>query len=124
MNNLIIPETNYTPRVEFKSNGQLSIVGKSLPEDTTLFYEPMVTWVNSCTISPIFMTIRLDYMNSSSAHQITKLLMTLKDNPSVAKCSVDWYYETEDEDGLDFGKEMEYLTDFDFKFYQYADALI
>jgi len=123
MNNLIIPETNYTPRVEFKSNGELTISGKSLPEDTSLFYEPMVNWVNNCINPNIFLTVRLDYMNSSSAHQVTKILMTLKDNPSVKECSIEWYYESDDEDSLDFGKELEYLTDFNFKFYQYAEAL-
>jgi len=119
----MIPETNYTPRVEFKSNGELTITGKSLPEDTSMFYEPMVNWVNNCTAPTIFLTIRLDYMNSSSAHQVTKLLMTLKDNPMVKECSIDWYYETDDEDSLDFGRELEYLTDFNFKFHLYAEAL-
>jgi hypothetical protein len=119
----MIPETNYTPRVEFKSNGELTITGKSLPEDTSIFYEPMVNWVNSCITPNIFLTIRLDYMNSSSAHQVTKLLMSLKDNPSIKECIIDWYYETDDEDNLDFGRELEYLTDFRFKFHEYAEAL-
>ena len=122
MNNLIIPETNYTPRVDFKSNGELNVTGKSLPEDTAMFYEPVIKWAAQCNASGILLTVRLDYMNSSSAHQITKLLMTLKDNPAIKECNIDWYYETDDEDSLDFGKELEYLTDFTFKFYQYAEA--
>ena len=124
MNNLIIPETNYTPRVEFKVNGELNIVGKSLPEDTGLFYDPIVNWISNSSAEKVLLTVRLDYMNSSSAHQITKILLTLKDNPAVKECLVDWYYETDDEDSLDFGKELEYLTDFTFKFYQYAEAEI
>ena len=122
MKNLMIPETNYTPRVEFNLNGELNISGKSLPEDTLMFYDPLVKWVNICNISNVYFTLKLDYMNSSSAHQITKLLMTLKDNPTIKSCSVDWYYESEDEDSLDFGQELEYLTDFSFKFYRYSEV--
>lgn len=122
MRPLIIEETGYSPKVQFLPEGQLSISGKSLPEDTAKFYEPLLAWVHECHIEKMSITIRLDYMNSSSAHQISKFLMTVKDNPSVKECLVEWYYEADDEDSLDFGKELEYLTDFTFKFYQYAEA--
>ena len=119
---LIIEETVYTPKVEFLTDGNLSIVGKSLPEDTTKFYQPVVDWVVECTLESLNLTVRLDYMNSSSAHHVSKLLLCIKDNPCIKECNVEWYYESDDEDSLDFGKELEYLTDFTFKFYQYAEA--
>jgi hypothetical protein len=122
MQSLFIEETNYTPKVKFEINGNLSLTGKSLPEDTAMFYEPILAWITECHISNVILTIRLDYMNSSSAHQISKLLMYIKDNPIIQSCDVNWYYETEDEDSLDFGKELEYLTDFSFKFYQYSEV--
>lgn len=122
MTPLNIEETGYTPKVQFLPEGRLSISGKSLPEDTAKFYEPLITWVSECNLENITITVRLDYMNSSSAHQISKFLMTVKNNPSIKKCMVEWYYETDDEDSLDFGKELEYMTDFNFKFYQYAEA--
>jgi hypothetical protein len=122
MRPLIIEETGYTPKVQFLIDGLLSITGKSLPEDTAKFYEPLLLWINECNLDKVHITIRLDYMNSSSAHQISKFLMTTKDNPYIKQCFVDWYYEADDEDSLDFGKELEYLTDFKFKFYQYAEA--
>jgi len=122
MRSLIIEETGYTPKVQFLSEGKMSITGKSLPEDTAKFYEPLLEWINECNLEKISITIRLDYMNSSSAHQISKFLMSAKDNPCIKYCNVEWYYETDDEDSLDFGKELEYLTDFTFNFYQYAEA--
>jgi hypothetical protein len=121
---LIIEETGYTPKVQFLTDGNLSIIGKSLPEDTAKFYEPLLNWITDCTINELTLTIRLDYMNSSSAHYISKLLMSAKDNFYLKGCNVEWYYESDDEDSLDFGKEMEYLTDFKFKFYRYAEAEI
>lgn len=122
MRALQIEETGYTPKVQFLPSGQLLISGKSLPEDTAIFYEPLLNWVSECTLEKVTVTVRLDYMNSSSAHQISKLLLLIKDNPCIKDTLVEWYYESEDEDGLDFGKELEYLTDFEFKFYQYAET--
>lgn len=122
MRPLIIEETGYTPKVQFLPEGMLSITGKSLPEDTAKFYEPLLEWINECTLEKITITIRLDYMNSSSAHQISKFLMSAKENPSIKDCKVEWYYEINDEDSLDFGKELEYLTDFNFKYFLYAEA--
>jgi hypothetical protein len=124
MTPLIIEETVYTPKVQFLADGNLSIVGKSLPEDTSKFYQPLVDWVVECSLGQLNITVRLDYMNSSSAHHISKLLLSAKDNACIKECNVEWYYESDDEDSLDFGKELEYLTDFNFKFYRYAEAEI
>jgi hypothetical protein len=120
MRPLIIEETNYTPKIQFNSDGKMSIVGKSLPEDTAKFYEPLLSWINECDLESLNLTVRLDYMNSSSAHQISKFLILAKDNPRIKNCNVDWFYESDDEDGLDFGKELEYMTDFTFNFHQYS----
>lgn len=123
MEPLIIVGTNYTPNVVFNVDGNLKITGRSLPEDTAKFYEPVIYWVSECILKSIIITVRLDYMNSSSAHQISKFLMVVKNNPFIKECLVEWYYEADDEDGLDFGKELEFITDFKFNFYQYAESL-
>jgi hypothetical protein len=120
MRPLIIAGSNYTPNINFNPNGNLTISGKSLPEDTATFYEPVLKWVSECDIQDLDITVQLDYMNSSSAHQISKFLIYAKDNPKVKKCNVTWYYDTEDEDSLDFGKELEYMTDFNFRFLEYT----
>lgn len=123
MRSLYIEETNYTPKVKFDADGHLLLEGKSLPEDTAKFYEPILAWITECDTDSVTFTLRLDYMNSSSAHQISKLLMLIKDNPKIQSCCVHWYYETDDEDSLDFGKELEYLTDFQFTFYKCSGIL-
>ena len=120
MTPLLIEGTQYTPKVEFLPEGRLSLTGKSLPEDTATFFDPLLKWVHDCDTEEIKFSVRLEYMNSSSAQQLSKLLCNIKDNHFVKNCSVEWYYETDDEDSLDFGKEMEYVTDFDFRFYQIA----
>jgi len=114
--------TNHTPEVLFNINGELKIKGKSLPEDTAVFYTPLLNWVTECTFEKIRFSINLEYMNSSSANQLSKLLLLIKDNTNIKNCTIDWHYEADDEDNLDFGKELEMVTDFTFNFYEYAEA--
>ena len=83
MDSLVIAGTNYTPQVEFTHLGNLTIEGKSLPEDTAKFYEPLLEWVSKCTLDSVTIIIKLEYMNSSSAHQVSKFLILVKDNPFI-----------------------------------------
>jgi hypothetical protein len=122
MDNLIIKETNYSPHVSFTIDGDLILKGKSLPEDTAKFYDPILTWAKDCTLEKIHITFHLDYMNSSSANQVSKFLLIVKDNVFIKECIIDWHYETNDEDNLDFGKELETITEFKFNFFEYAEA--
>ena len=46
MENLIIEATTYTPNINFDAvNGELSISGKSYPENTFEFYKPVNEWI-------------------------------------------------------------------------------
>lgn len=120
MNPLYIESTNFTPGVVFTSQGKLTIYGKSLPEDTVRFYQPLIQWINECTLPKIEFDIKLGSMNKGSSQQISKLLLLAKDNPKIKNYLVNWYYKIEDEEGLDIGKELEYLTDFQFNFFEFS----
>jgi uncharacterized Fe-S radical SAM superfamily protein PflX len=122
MKTFYVEATNHTPEVHLKSDGELIIKGKSLPENTAIFFKPIFDWVTECTIANIRFTIDLEYMNSSSANQITKLLMLTKENPYIKECIINWYFEVNDEDNYDFGKELEAITDYKFNFFEYAEA--
>jgi len=122
MENLIIKETNYTPLVSFSTDGEMILKGKSLPEDTAKFFEPILIWVKECSLEKVRITFHLDYMNSSSANQVSKFLLLVKDNVFIKDCTIDWHYESDDEDSFDFGKELEMITDFKFNFFVYAEA--
>lgn len=121
MEQLIIPGTNSTPEIKFSTDGNLLIKGRSLPEDTAKFYDPLHAWINECNLQDVCITIYLDYMNSSSSQQISKFLELARDNSSIKNCSVKWYYESGDEDNLEFGKEVMYLTDLPFQFLETAE---
>lgn len=121
MDTLKIASTKSTPEVHFASDGNLSLIGRSLPEDTAKFYAPIQSWIDNCTLEMVTITINLDYMNSSSAQQISKFLQSVRHNQHIKNCKVNWYYEEGDEDNLEFGKEVMHLTDLPFQFYETAE---
>lgn len=123
MNRLFIEATKATPRVEFLPNGELSIHGRSLPEDPLTFYTPLLNWIDQCTIENIVIEIRLEYLNTSSAKQLYNILINAKKNSSIKNITVNWYYEEGDEDGLELGKEFEWMSNLPFNFKAYAETL-
>lgn len=123
MERLFIEATKATPRVEFLPNGELSIHGRSLPEDPHGFYNPILQWVNKSTLNTINLEVRLEYMNTSSYKQIYTLLNNIKENIYAKNVRVDWYFEEGDDDGLETGKEFESLIKLPFFFHEYAEAI-
>lgn len=123
MEPIYYPPTNSTPEVRFTLDGKLLIKGRSLPEDTAKFYDPIQDWIRECNFETACITICLDYMNSSSSQQISKFLQLARENSLIKECSVNWYYEEGDEDNLDFGKEIMHLTDLPFQFFETAEFI-
>jgi hypothetical protein len=123
MERLFIEATKATPRVEFLPNGELSIHGRSLPEDPHGFYNPILQWINKSTLNTINLEVRLEYMNTSSYKQIYTLLSNIKENIYAKSIRIDWYFEEGDDDGLETGKEFESLIKLPFFFHEYAEAI-
>lgn len=81
LRDLIIEKTSKTPQIELKfESGEVSLTGKSLPENATKIYEPVLNWVNSYILQAKPVTnlrIRLEYFNTSSSLWISKIMKTL-----------------------------------------------
>jgi hypothetical protein len=81
LKDLIIEKTSKTPQIELKfESGEVSLTGKSLPENATKIYEPVLNWVNSYILQAKPVTnlrIRLEYFNTSSSLWISKIMKTL-----------------------------------------------
>ena len=116
MEPLLIAETVYTPKVDFQTDGNLSIVGKSLPEDTSKFYQPLVDWISECTLPKLDIIVRLDYMNTSSSKEIYLFFKCIRANDNIKKAIVNWYYEEGDDDMLDLGIHLKSFIKAPFNF--------
>lgn len=112
MKNLIIKETNYTPKIDFNvDNNIFSIHGKSYPENTFEFYSIVVEWLNdffnSTIKANILVDIELVYLNSSSLKLYFEIFDIFEESSNKNhQVNINWIYEKDDdimeETGIEF----------------------
>jgi len=107
MNNLVIESTNNTPTIRFDIEGRLLMEGRSLPENTSDFFMPLIDWVANLTVQEVKLVVNLEYLNSSSTKKLLELLKVLDANSHIKTLYVEWYYEADDEDILENGQIFE-----------------
>ena len=121
MNSLFIQETKKTPLVDFNpETGNLTIKGRSIPENAYDFYIKIIDWVTDYSKTTPLQTkinIDLEYFNSSSLKSIIDIL---KDFEKIAmdgcRIEVNWYYSIDDEDLFYTGEEISTVINLPFNF--------
>ena len=117
MEDLIIKGTTKTPEVSFlTADRKLTLSGRSIPENSIQFYEPLLTWANSfCSEDPghIEVHIKLEYFNTSSSNCLLDLFKRLENSSSL---EVQWYFDADDEDMLEAGEDYDHIVSVPFKF--------
>jgi hypothetical protein len=109
MNDLILEKSYGTPKVKLLSKqGALKIEGRSIPENPSVFFEPIMDWLNEYFKNPAEQTVfdfKLDYINSGSSKSILAILKLLKEYSETGnKIIINWHYEEDDESIRDLGK--------------------
>ncbi len=110
MEALIIEATDDTPKVVLDpSNNDFEFSGKSLPEDVTTFYGPVMDWLDGYASSPNDKTVvifNLVYFNTASSKLILDILFKLEEIFDEGNdISIEWHYQEEDEDMEEAGEE-------------------
>ncbi|HDJ32521.1 MAG TPA: DUF1987 domain-containing protein [Bacteroidetes bacterium] len=108
MENLFIEKSPATPRVDLNaSTGVLLIEGRSIPENSESFFEPLLTWIEQYFRNPCKQTIlnlKLEYVNSGTSKYLMEILRTLRKYYNQGhELLVNWYYEEEDESMYELG---------------------
>lgn len=125
MNRITIEGTEDTPGIILDSESRLiSIYGRSLPEDVTVFYQPVFEWltaVRNTTGSDIRMDVKLEYFNTASSKILLDIFMSLEEMCDGEKCTakVRWHYDENDEDMLEAGEEYKEIVAIDFEMIGY-----
>ena len=120
MEEVYIAATDKTPEVSFKASGELSITGKSIPEDAEVFFAPLLKWIENYLESPAKQTalnLNLEYFNISSSKRI--LFLLYKVNELVDKkhqVKVRWFYDDHDEDMYEVGQDYAFMVKVPFEF--------
>ena len=104
-------QSSKTPFIDFNSeSGIFQLKGKSIPENSVLFYRPLFDWLDSYIHAPAQTTtlnIQLDYFNTSSAKILADLFKKLESfqNTNKTKVLINWNYNIEDDDMLEAGED-------------------
>ncbi|MBU2019531.1 MAG: DUF1987 domain-containing protein [Bacteroidetes bacterium] len=112
MENLLIEGSAKTPTVNFNSEaGVIELKGRSIPENSVEFYQPLNEWIELYAKSPKLETvveIKLEYFNTSSSKCILDLFKKLESmNNSSTQVKVNWYFEEDDEDMEEAGEDYQ-----------------
>ena len=134
MYNLILPATDFTPKVSFVAeSGQLELSGVSRPEDVADFYEEPLKWLadfeeailkseNRYEVQDLRFSIKMSYFNSSSSKYIIQMLHHIKNlNDLGIHITIDWYYEEGDEKMMEDGEDLAEAVELEFNYIEMED---
>lgn len=113
MENLKLKGTNRSPDISFDyENNLLEIRGKSYSANISEYYIPVFSWLREylgqlgnqhCTVN-----VELAYFNSSSSKVLLEFFLLLEEAVNQGKAiSVNWIYDKEDEDNMEYGEEFQ-----------------
>ncbi|MBN1132430.1 MAG: DUF1987 domain-containing protein [Bacteroidales bacterium] len=124
MDDLYIKRTFNSPEIEFLADtGELSMEGRSIPEDPGEFYERLIDWVNDYFLKPAqktLLSIKLEYINSGSSKYMLELLRIMKANHENGKqVHIKWYFEEGDESIQELGQHYEQTIRLPFEHIEY-----
>ncbi len=111
MNSLYQSKTSRTPEIILDpKKGIFEIEGRSIPENSVEFYQPVMQWMDAYRHKPNFQTtfvVKLEYFNTSSSKCLIDIIRKLEkiflDGHQV---SLEWYYDEEDDDMRESGEDF------------------
>jgi hypothetical protein len=78
---LVLDATDKTPQVDLSAlTGELILSGRSIPENASVTFDPILKWVNEYRKNPKPVTnlrLNLEYFNTSSSIWIAKIIKSL-----------------------------------------------
>jgi len=121
MENLFIAKTDDTPEIDFNSETkEMKMTGRSLPEDVTTFYQPVLDWLDELEATPsgeYKCIMNLEYFNTASSKLILDILMRLEDIHLDGNTAIEiiWNYDERDTDMEEAAEEYSELVEVPFK---------
>jgi hypothetical protein len=115
-----IKGTEDTPNVVLDAaENMMEISGRSLPEDVSSFYGPILNWLADYVKNPNPKTVfnfKLVYFNTASSKLILDILMKLEElNKKGNEVLVKWFYPEDDEDMQEAGNEYADIVEVPFE---------
>jgi len=115
MEMLKLEATKYTPDITLDPKGEITLVGKSYPENTFEFYAPMMQWLEDYFANePAEKTVvnmEIIYFNSSSSKLFFDFFDLLEENSEEHDIEINWIYDEENESAEEAGED--FIEDFE-----------
>jgi len=115
MEKLYIKATKYTPQIILDADqGLLEISGKSYPENTFEFYQPVLEWLETYFQAPqptTLLRMEIIYFNSSSSKLFFDLFDLFEEHQESSEITIEWIYDSENESALEAGED--FIEDFE-----------
>lgn len=125
MKQIHIAGTEDTPEIILDNTTKTyKISGRSLPEDVTSFYAPVIEWLDEAYVEDMkegVFQIKLEYFNTASSKVLLDILMKLEniDVAGKGKIKIQWHYDSNDDDMKEAGEEYKELVELAFELIAY-----
>jgi len=107
---LFIKGTSKTPEIDF-SPGVLNLSGRSIPEDSIAFFQPVIRWLETYLSNPEKFTkvnFQIEYINSGSNRFVFTMLKMLDQSyRNGANITISWHYENDDDTIKGLGQDLQ-----------------
>jgi hypothetical protein len=117
---IFIAGTPDTPQIDFNiEKGTYAMEGISIPENTTVFYEPLIVWISEFLDQQkkeFELKMFLHYYNTSSNISLINFLTKIQTHTNSSLCTILWCYEKDDEDMMYKGEELADITSLKFQY--------
>jgi hypothetical protein len=104
MPKLMIQETDNSPKVILCTDTKLiEFEGKSYPENTFEFYQPILKWLETCFLDndeKMAVNFKFTYFNSATTQIIYDILDLMQEHKSKISC-IHWYYDENNENSIE-----------------------
>lgn len=116
MKQINLVQTEDTPKVMFDGqNGVFEISGRSMPEDTSKFYLPLIEWLMEYSKAPLALShfsFHFEFMSTSTTKQMMKLFFAIEQISKNKKVEVIWNYDKGDINMKRSGELLQKLVTF------------
>ena len=109
-----------TFEVSLDAEGKFLFSGRSYPENSSVFFKPIIDWLNTYSENPspkTECTFEIEYFNSASRKCIVEIFRILEAiHKTTNSVTVIWSYEGGDEGMKETGEEYKNLFKVNFEF--------
>jgi len=127
MDTLTIKQQNNTIGVILdKENKKFVFIGRSLPENTVKFFEPVMKWLEEYKNDPLeetYVDMNFIYFNTSSAKIILEVLQEFDNIHKLGgEVKITWHYMADDYDIKEAGEEYESMVSIPFEYVEHPES--